>query len=396
MEFRNLTPFSVMQYRMLDQQDETYHVVAMKVGFSLELCAEGVFQAQPLINPPIPLCLTDEYEGELNASRVLQENDLALFKPLCDVILNATVNAPADIPATDVDVGIQLITPEGQVLLDKRLHVIGERFLLRNSLTGQWSLSDPTPFTTLPLDYQYAFGGECRIEKESDAARNVPAKNQLTARQQAEHPQTDSPPLAHTVCVTNPQGQGYTERWYVDATRLTRVPAPQIMNPDHPFTLNEFQRCLDGRMDPSAPEFQPAGTGFLARSWEPRLRKAGTYNQHWLDSRHPGLPGDFDFGYWNGAPLDQQIPWPSPGLRFELQGLHPKGRITVQTPPHRAAVLLRMTDGTLIPQWMNADTLILDLDKMTLSITWRYLISTHAPIRFIEARYVTNPVQEEK
>ncbi len=59
-------------------------------------------------------------------------------------------------------------------------------------------------------------------------------------------------------------------------------------------------------------------------------------------------------------------------------------------------MLLRMTDGTLIPQWMNADTLILDLDKMTLSITWRYLISTHAPIRVIEARYVTNPVQEEK
>lgn len=42
MEFRNLTPFSVMQYRMLDQQDETYHVVAMKVSFSLEQCAEGI------------------------------------------------------------------------------------------------------------------------------------------------------------------------------------------------------------------------------------------------------------------------------------------------------------------------------------------------------------------
>lgn len=49
MEFRNLPPFSVMQYRMLDKQDESYQVIAMKVGFSLEPGASGVFQAQPML-----------------------------------------------------------------------------------------------------------------------------------------------------------------------------------------------------------------------------------------------------------------------------------------------------------------------------------------------------------
>lgn len=396
MEFRNLTPFSVMQYRMLDKQNESYHVVVMKVGFSLEQSAKNAFQTRPHVNPPTSLSQQDEYEGELNASRILQESDLAPFKPLCDVIINAVAHTPNGVPSSEIAVGIRLIAAEEQLLLDKQLQVTGERFLLRHPLTGQWSLSEAEPFTSLPLDYRYAFGGECRVEKNSDTARNVPAKNHLTAQQQAEHPEADNPPQAHTVCVTNPQGQGFMERWYADATRQTRVPAPRIVNPDCPFTLDTFQRCLDGRMDRSAPEFQPAGTGFLARSWEPRLAKAGTYDRQWLETQHPGLPSDFDFGYWNGAPVDQQIPWPSPGLCFELQGLHPQGRITIQTPPHRAAILLRMTDGTLITQWMNADTLILDLEKMTFSVTWRYIISTRAPIRVMEARYVTNPVQGEE
>ena len=88
----------------------------------------------------------------------------------------------------------------------------------------------------------------------------------------------------------------------------------------------------------------------MGQSWQPRLAKAGTYDQRWLDTRHPGLPKDFDFSYWNGAPEDQQIPYPAPGLRFELKGLHPQGVISGQIPAHQAVVLLRMVDGALVPQ----------------------------------------------
>lgn len=132
----------------------------------------------------------------------------------------------------------------------------------------------------------------------------------------------------------------------------------------------------------------------MGQSWQPRLAKAGTYDQRWLDTRHPGLPKDFDFSYWNGAPEDQQIPYPAPGLRFELKGLHPQSVISGQIPAHQAVVLLRMVDGALVPQWMVPDTLILDTEKMTLAVTWRYRISTSAPLRVIEARYITENSQE--
>ena len=74
--------------------------------------------------------------------------------------------------------------------------------------------------------------------------------------------------------------------------------------------------------------------------------------------------------------------------------MHPQGVISGQIPAHQAVVLLRMVDGALVPQWMVPDTLILDTEKMTLAVTWRYRISTSAPLRVIEARYITENSQE--
>lgn len=55
MEFRNLTPFSVMEYAMDDKQDERHRVVAMKTGFRLLQDADGQWLAQLMENPPLPL-----------------------------------------------------------------------------------------------------------------------------------------------------------------------------------------------------------------------------------------------------------------------------------------------------------------------------------------------------
>ena len=77
MEFRNLTPFSVMEYAMDDKLDERHRVVAMKTGFRLMQDAEGQWQTQLMENPPLPLCVEDEYSGEINRSPVLRESDLA-------------------------------------------------------------------------------------------------------------------------------------------------------------------------------------------------------------------------------------------------------------------------------------------------------------------------------
>lgn len=394
MEFRNLTPFSTLCYAMLDKQDMEHHVVAMKVGFTLERSTGGVFSVRIQENPAMPLCMQNEYAGEQNLSQVLQESDLSPFKPHCDVIVNSSAYAPGGLPVREMPVSLHLLKADRQILLDKTLRVSGERFFVRHPLTGQWSLSEPEPFISLPLHYQYAFGGECRIDKDNDAASRIPEKYRLTPQQQAGHPQPDNPPVAHTACINNPLGLGFMAYWYAGVTRMSRFPAPRITDPRHPFTLDSFLRCHDGQADFSATEFQPAGFGFLGQGWQPRLTKAGTYDRHWLETRYPGLPADFDFSHWNGAPEDQQIPYPLPGLRFEVQGMHPRGDIDVQLPADKAVVLLRMDDGTLVPQWMVMDTLILDTEKMTLAVTWRYRISAGAPVRVMEARYITETSQE--
>lgn len=279
-------------------------------------------------------------------------------------------------------------------MLDKQCLVTGERFFTRQPLTGRWSLSEAEPFTSLPLHYRYAFGGECRVDKEHELAQAVPLEHQLTAEQQAAHPQPVNPPVAHTICPTNPLGMGFVEKWYVDTTQQQRILAPRILNPRHPFTLESFLQCLNGQANFSAAEFQPAGFGLLPQSWQPRQAKAGTYDQRWLESRQPLLPEGFDFSHWNGAPEDQQIPYPAPGLQFEVKGLHPQGDISVRLPADKAMLLLRLKDGALLPQRMVPDTLILDTDNMTLAVTWRWHISARAPLRVIEARYITEHSQE--
>lgn len=396
MEFRNLTPFSVMQYSMLDLEDSEHYVVAMKVGFKLEHISESHFFAHIMDAPAMPLCQQDEYAGEVNKSQVLQENDLAPYKPHCDIIVNGTAYTPGGTPAIEFPVNLRVLTDDNQVLLNKKLQVTGERFFRRNSLTGQWSLTAPLPFTSLPLNYHYAFGGECRIEHKNDNPVIVPEKYQLTKQQQAEHPQSDNPPLAHSAYTLNPLGMGYTQPWYAKASQQLSLPAPRIMDPSSPFTLASFLKMMNGETEMSAAEFQPAGFAIQARIWKSRQVKAGTYDQEWLNNRHPRSPTDFDFSYWNAAPADQQIAYPPPGLRFELKGLHPKGDISIRLPPHRAGIVLRMQDGALIPQLMHTDTVILDTEKLTVSMTWRFVIRANIPLRVMEARYISDDVQGEK
>ncbi|STR05625.1 DUF2169 family type VI secretion system accessory protein [Hafnia alvei] len=387
MEFRNLTPFSVMEYAMDDKHNERHHVIAMKTGFRLVQDVEGHWQAQLMENPPLPLCLEDEFIGEMNMSPVLRESDLAPLKTACDIIINGTAYTPGGVAVPEMMAGVLMRSPLGDVILDKKIRVTGPRFYRRQALTGQWSETEPEPFTFLPLNYRYAFGGECRVEAANEYAERVPEEFHLTEAQRGEHPDRDNPPLAHVVCEANPLGLGYAQPWYLRACDIQQVEAPRLIATDSPFTLKQFTAVLDGKADWNAPEFQPAGFGCLSRTWVPRLRLAGTYDQKWLKNRHPGLPDDFNVRYWNCAPRNQQIPFPAPGTEITLQGLHPDGDITFTLPANQAGILLRMNTGALAPQMMWVDTLVIDTDNLTVTQTWRYLLPVDSPVRVMEARY---------
>ncbi|HHU9913303.1 TPA: DUF2169 domain-containing protein, partial [Escherichia coli] len=112
-----------------------------------------------------------------------------------------------------------------------------------------------------------------------------------------------------------------------------------------------------------------------------------TYDRQWLENRHPGLPDDFNAGYWNCAPRDQQIPFPAPGTQITLRGLHPDGDIAFTLPANRAGILLRMKTGEMVPQMMWTDTLLIDTNTLTVAQTWRYVLPVSSSVRVMEARY---------
>ncbi|MGA7777857.1 MAG: DUF2169 domain-containing protein [Paraburkholderia sp.] len=433
MQFLNLTPFDTMCFNGLDLEDGQFHVVVMKVGYELlPTDVPGNFVAQT-VKEPVPLCLRDEYHGAVNESSVREESDLAHYKPRCDVIVRGSAHAPHGTAATQWGVRIKVSSPRSslqtisqtaglsakldlkpaldarygerwmiplalskplfdsitapQVLLDKTLQIVGPREY-HQRLAG-WSLSTPQATARVPLRWEYAFGG-------SSVVRNPRHGQDPEA---AEF-------LLNEVCFSNPLGCGWVENRYSDMLRkagqkaLDRLPAPQIEFPERPVQRPVMIRHPD-QFDATNPdEFiriaqgydeLPAGLGIVGRSWVPRLQMAGTYDARWQRERWPLLPDDFDFGYWNCAPRDQQIEALPPDACLELwnlvdPALAPEGYLRVDLPGDWPLVYLHQDDGLCLPLPMTADTLLVDTDAMTLTLTHRFQFIRKSSIERVEAR----------
>lgn len=119
------------------------------------------------------------------------------------------------------------------------------------------------------------------MSADSEYAKRIPDAFRLTDAQRSEHPDKDTPPLAHTVCPVNPLGLGYTQPWYLQTSKIQQVEAPRIIAVDSPFTLQHFTDLLDDNVDWFAPAFQPAvlavspGPGCHACYWREPMTRNG-------------------------------------------------------------------------------------------------------------------------
>jgi hypothetical protein len=218
---------------------------------------------------------------------------------------------------------------------------------------------------------------------DDPAAKRVDARHILKPDQRRLHPEgPDGAPAAHTVCDANPIGMGFTEPWYLKATGLKKIPAPQI----------------DCALDPVLEigrSYRPRGFGTIARSWQPRLGLAGTYDDNWLRERWPGLPDDFDFAYWNCAHPDLRVPYLRGDEIIELTNLTPGGKLTFQLPGSTPFVLVRYEKGEIAPAPANLDTLVIEPDNMRVSIVWRTTVPAAPEIRVLESRLITQDDTDE-
>jgi len=434
MEYRNLTPFDVMCFSALDKQDVEYPVIVMKVGYRLEAIAErpGYLRAQVIDDDPVALCLADKYFGEDGRSSVKEESDLAPYKPRCDVLINGHAHAPNGAPTRAWVAGIRLSepaaplkikveqpkpwkagepltqqqlyawrdaqaeanliranTPTRNILLDKRLRFTGPR-VFRQGFLGGWHLTEAELAENVPLLWEYAFGGSSVFFNPCYPE------------------QAQEPFLLNQVCYSNPLGRGWIERRHLDVANSLELPFKELPAPQIELTESPIDRLLttsqpDGDISAihmaeisHALDYRPAGFGIVGRAWAPRLALAGTYDSEWQDNRWPGLPADFDFSYWNAAPADQQTNFIPPDARIELFNLTPpdwshNGQSCVELPGHRPFLLARLHSGAMVPLPLLTDTLLIDTDAMTLSLTHRISLPSADPIRTLEARFEVDP-----
>ena len=399
MNLTNRTRLAALAYDIVDVRRETFHVVVARGEFDLRAApagAAGVTHVAARSGAPVQLVFTDVYHGEPNRSSVKVESDLAQVKPRCDVIVIGAAHSPTGEPVPRVEVGVRVdrLAPlpdgsEAGTLLEHRLVVHGPRELVRGgeaggaAPVGGWRLTDPEPFVSLPVRYEHAFGGELKVYAGDAAADRLDAGARLSGEALAKHPDGDAAPVAHTACVYNPVGTGWLEAWYASALGVERWPAPRIEAPGAELSAALFDRLVRGEVRAGElPELSPRGLGVVARPWQPRLARAGTFDDRWLADVWPDMPGDFDMAYWNGAPPEMQCVHLVGGERVELWNLLPGGalaeggrRTCLFTVPD-AGVAARFTGASGATAWaaLPIDTLIIDLESMRLSVVWRIAV----------------------
>jgi len=347
-EVRNHTRYPSQYFQMMDTNDQIFHVLVSRLTHDLtRLDAEGV---PALTEEQAPLLEADQFYNQPNTSSCIQESDFAPYKPKCDVLLaHATAYAPMGRPNSRWPAGLRIGTWQ------KKLAVTGER-LLKRGLFG-WSLGQPAKALQVPLRWEYAYGGASLWPLQPKEGQKAEIKKY--------HAQ-------------NPIGAGWADKAWLNKSRTDCLKAPQIEVFERPF----------GDWHANAMDYPAIGVGPTGRWWTPRKQKAGTYDQQWKESRWPRLPQDFDFGYWNCAPEDQQIGYPEGGEDIVLAGFREQEKepLYCQLPRPQVHAVVRMQAGPVFAKPMRMDTLVFDLKAMTLSCVYRLALSADTGVRVLEIR----------
>lgn len=462
MEFLNFTPFSALCFAALDKHGVLWRVVAMKVAYRLVHSPEG-WQAQVMDDEPAPLTLADEpWSDDLpgpGADSVRLESDLAPSKARCDVVVLGHSHAPHGKPSARWQARLRVLALQPKpaqspapldppqplnplmqvtaeqwaqwrrrqaeqahaeqtekaragpqqtehVLLDKRLQISGPHHFSRVLLMG-YERDKPQLATSVPLRWEHAFGGASFVAQPPAKAQGAP-KNES---------QGEAPPLINAVCFSNPTGCGWAAKGWMRALRKAGLPIPDSLPAPQLEPVGARQRWLHEETSPKGAALdaramrdiaadyphQSANLGFVGRAWAPRLALAGTYDKDWAAQPEALPPQDFDDGYWNGAPQDQQIAtWPHGPQQACIEltnlcdpslspGLRQSGVLRVPMPLHRPFVLMRLQGGDAYVEPLVTDTVVIDTDAMTVSLTHRVGIPDGAHIRALEARFETRP-----
>lgn len=294
---------------------------------SLVVAVKGTFcfpqaQEEPtLAEIQNPLVAADTFTAEPGFSAPVYEVDYSPIKPFCDVILLGGAYAPGGKPVPHLQVGMKIGT------IAKTFMVTGERRW--EAGTAGISPGYPTVFDYMPISYDRAFGGLDNFLAD---------------------------PTTHQAYTRNPVGKGFHA--HLESDLVDGTPMPNTEETNRPILIPNH-------------DYQPMAFGPIGRNWEPRYRFGGTYDDEWLEKQFPFLPKDFDNRYFQCAPNDQQMPYPIGGEEVILINLTPNGRVQFRLPTIEVPVVFFRKKGEKHETQAVIDTIVLEPDKSTFSMTWR-------------------------
>jgi len=293
-------------------------------GHSLTLIVKGTFDLSPgkTATPseeqlyPTGDEFYEEDEEMLGGPRYA--SDFAYFKPAADLLLVGKCHAPAGERCLARKVSFQAGAGA------RSLMVTGNRTWKRG-LMGS-APSAPEPFTAIDLKYQNSYGGPGYAE--------------------------------------NPVGKGFGKQVDKNGKKIKYLP-----NITH----------LTDTLSTPRTRLEPAGFGPLNRTWKQRSSCLGTYKGKYLKEYWPWFPADFDWHYFNAAPVDMQVKEYLAGdEKLGFTNLHPRHEQYDAALPGvriRCFVNRRLDMEPGDPQFkevkMHLDTLWVDMDSETLVLVWR-------------------------
>jgi len=326
----NDTPFEAGWTIGFRQDGRELIVVVVKGTFVL-VDGDGRNGEPQLAGEQQSLLMADVFGPDPAFNAPLLENDYCPYKPECDVLLAGAAHSPDGRRVRTLRVDLRV----GSV--SKSFTVTGPR-RWRGGLTGP-SAGEPEPMTTQAISYDVAFGGT-----EIDP---------------------DRPDRVDTF-LDNPVGRGFRKR------NLDVAGEPMPVTEDASNPIRDPRR-----------QYRPMALGPLGRSWRPRAKYAGTYDERWATDVAPMLPPDFDLLYFQAAPADQRMPYPRGGEPIHLANLVPvevraeaDARSTV--PRARVGVMFVPARGKATCVEAPLDTILLEPDQNRFTCSWR---ASHATVR---------------
>lgn len=262
----------------------------------------------------------DPWEPDVPESSIRYPADACLRKPSTDVVVVGSAMAPNGKQVTELDVLVRV----GPV--SKQLKVFGLRVWFKGALG--MTLTPPKPFQSVPLRWEYAYGG-----------------------MDTSNPKT----LAHEP--RNPVGRGVV----ADSDSLQHKPGPQIEDP--------ADLIRNARSKPA-----PAGVAAIGPGVEPRLRYAGTHDDRWQKERMPLPPLDFDERHNQVAAPGLICPaYLRGGEPVALVGLCEDGPLEFELPKLAFFVGSQTVNGAQEHR-PALDTVLLEPNERLFELVWRAIV----------------------